>query len=1030
MPPVLRPLAFLALPLAVLAAEEVRYNRDIRPILSENCFSCHGPDEKARKAKLRLDLPAEALKEHKTGVPIVPGDLKKSEVWTRITSDDADDVMPPPKSHLQLTAADKAKVKAWLEQGAKYEDHWAFLPPRRPALPADLSGSPIDAFVDQGLRHAGLAANPEADRATLLRRLSLDLTGLAPSAEELQAFLQDRSPAAYEKQVDRLLASPHFGERMALDWLDAARYADTNGFSIDGGRHLWLWRDWVIQAFNDNKPYDRFLVEQLAGDLLPNATDGQLIATGFQRNNMNTHEGGTIPAENLLNYNADRVKTLGESVLGLTLACAQCHDHKFDPISQQDYYRIYAYFNTLGDAGLDGNGGNNSGPAVAKKTVLRTDEEGRLQARIAALRQTLATRDDAVLAAWLKEQKVWLADRAKGTRLHPINLTKISTPNSGGGFTVEGNTFKGLGGAAYDLLGELPKTAEPIIALRLVFQPKMTPGGKPAPKKGAAKDAKVAAEPPAAPAPVAYQVSAVDVTVDKVPGDQVNIHKLQKFSRVTASSVDATHPPGNVRAMNVRLAWQPDMKAGGDQSLTLTFAKPINAAETPSITTQVYFGTGRPPLQGQLFAVTGHDDGTDLPQDIITLVQTPEARRTPEQAAQLWAYVAGTGEALRRTRVDLANAEERLATLTQPQSTMVMNIAAKPRETFILNRGDYSQPTTKVEPGTPSALPPLPAGAPANRLGLAQWAVMKENPLTARVAVNRLWKTLFGTGLVPSAADFGLQGQWPSHPELLDWLAVEFVESGWDFKRLTRAIVTSATYKRSSVATAELLAQDPANRWLARGARFRLPAELIRDNALRASGLLVPQLGGPSVNPYSPFDLWREVSHYGSTPATAQNFVQDHGEKLYRRSLYTYWKRTAPPANMVAFDAPNREVCTVTRGNTTTPLQALVTLNDVQFAEAARVLAARILGQPGDDEARLRWAFREVVSREPGERELAVARRTLARERQRYVADPARATAALQVGEAPAAALPAPEQAAWMQVGVLLLNLSETVTHH
>ena len=1030
MVPVLRPLALLALPLAVLAADEVRYNRDIRPILSENCFSCHGPDEKARKAKLRLDLPAEALKEHKTGVPIVPGDLKKSEVWTRIMSDDADDVMPPPKSHLKLSAGDKAKVKAWLEQGAKYEEHWAFLPPRRPALPADLRGSPIDAFVDQGLRQAGLTANPEADRATLLRRLALDLTGLAPSAEELEAFLKDRSADAYEKQVDRLLASPHFGERMALDWLDAARYADTNGFSIDGGRHLWLWRDWVIQAFNDNKPYDRFLVEQLAGDLLPNATDGQLIATGFQRNNMNTHEGGTIPAENLLNYNADRVKTLGEAVLGLTLACAQCHDHKFDPISQQDYYQLYAYFNTLGDAGLDGNGGNNSGPAVAKKTVLRTDEEGRLQARIAALRQTLATRDDAVLAAWIKEQRAWLTDRTQGTQLHPINLTKISTPNSGGGFTVEGNTFKGLGGAAYDLLGELPKTTAPIIALRLVFQPKMTPGGKPAPKKGAAKNAKGATEPAAAPAPVAYQVSAVDVTVDKVPGDQVNIHKLQKFSRVTASSFDPAHPPANVRAMNQRLAWQPDMKDAGDQSLTLTFAKPITAAETPSITTQVYFGTGRPPLQGQLFAVTGHDDGTDLPQDIITLVQTPEARRTPEQVAQLWAYVAQNSEALRRTRVDLANAEDRLGALTQPQSTMIMNIAAKPRETFILKRGDYSQPTTKVEAGTPAALPPLPAGAPANRLGLAQWAVMKENPLTARVAVNRLWKTLFGTGLVASAADFGLQGQWPSHPELLDWLAVEFVESRWDFKRLTRTIVTSATYKRSSAATAELLAQDPANRWLARGARFRLPAELIRDNALRASGLLVPQLGGPSVNPYSPFDLWREVSHYGSTPATAQNFVQDHGEKLYRRSLYTYWKRTAPPANMMAFDAPNREVCTVTRGNTTTPLQALVTLNDVQFAEAARVLAARILARSGDDEARLRWAFREVVSREPGERELAVARRTLARERQRYVADPARATAALQVGEAPAAALPAPEQAAWMQVGVLLLNLSETVTHH
>jgi hypothetical protein len=1029
MSPALRPLAFLALSLSAQAADEVQFNRDIRPILSENCFSCHGPDEKARKAKLRLDLPEEALKEHKGGVPIAPGDLKKSEAWARILSTDEDEVMPPPKSHLKLTEADKAKVKAWIEQGAKYQDHWAFLPPRRPALPKDLKGSPIDHFVAQGLQASGLKANPEADRPTLLRRLSLDLTGLAPSAAEVDAFVADRSADAYEKQVDRLLASPRFGERMALDWLDAARYSDTNGFSIDGGRQMWLWRDWVIQAFNDNLPYDRFLLEQLAGDLLPNATDGQVIATGFQRNNMNTHEGGTIPAENLVNYNADRVKTLGETVLGLTLACAQCHDHKFDPISQKDYYQIFAYFNTLGDAGLDGNAGNNSGPSTQKRTVLKTDEETRLRDRIAGLRRTLATRDDAILAAWVDEQRAWLADRAKGTQLHPINLLKISTPNSGGGFTVEGNTFKGLGGAAYDLLGEVPVTKEPIIALRLVFQAKLTPGGKPASKKGASKDAK--AEPPTPPAPVAYQVSAVDVTVDKVAGDQVNIHKLQKFSRVTASSFEPANPPANVRAMNPRLAWQPDMKASGDQSLTLTFAKPIHASETPSITTQVYFGTGRPPLQGQLFAVTGHDDGTDLPPAIADLVRVEAARRTPEQTAQLWGYVALNSDALRRVRVDLANAEERLGALTEPHPVMVMAVAAKPRETFILNRGDYSQPTVKVGPGTPAKLPPLPAGAPANRLGLAQWVVMKENPLTARVAVNRLWKTLFGTGLVASAADFGLQGQWPSHPELLDWLAVEFVDHGWDTKRLIKTIVLSATYRRSSVATAEMLAQDPANRLLARGARFRLPAELIRDNALRAGGLLVGDLGGPSVNPYSPFDLWREVSHYGSTPATAQNFVQDHGDKLYRRSLYTYWKRTAPPANMVAFDAPNREVCTVTRGNTTTPLQALVTLNDVQFAEAARTLATRLLDQPGDDEARLRWGFREVVSREPSARELSVARGTLARERQRYAADPARARAALQVGEAPADTRhAAPEHAAWMQVGTLLLNLSETVTRN
>ena len=440
---------------------------------------------------------------------------------------------------------------------------------------------------------------------------------------------------------------------------------------------------------------------------------------------------------------------------------------------------------------------------------------------------------------------------------------------------------------------------------------------------------------------------------------------------------------------------------------------------------------GKVPASGQLFAVTGQDDGTDLPAEIIALIETPAANRTAAQRAQLWDYYAAKAPAMAALRTDLANAEQRLQSLTQPQSTMVMAIAAKPRETFILTRGDYSQPGEKVTAGTPAKLPPLPAGAPANRLGLAQWMVMPENPLTARVAVNRFWKQLFGQGLVASASDFGLQGSYPSHPELLDYLAVEFRRSGWDVKKLLTLIVTSETYRRSSVPTPQMLETDPANTLLARGPRFRLPAEVIRDAALKSSGLLVPQVGGPSVNPYSPFDLWREVSHYGSSPATAQTFVQDHGDKLYRRSLYTYWKRTAPPANMVAFDAPNREVCTIARGNTTTPLQALVTLNDTQFVEAARALGERLAKRAGDDEAKLRWAFLEVVSREPSTKELAVAAKSLARERARYGQDATRASAALAVGEHPRdPQVPAGEHAAWMQVASLLLNLSEAVTRN
>ncbi len=1017
-----RLLPLCLLPLALPAAETaLAFNRDVRPILSENCFSCHGFDEKARKAKLRLDLPEEATREHKGGTPLVPGDLAKSEMWQRIISEDPEDVMPPPKSHLKLSAQDKATLKAWIQQGAQYESHWAFAVPKE--TPAPSAGHPIDAFVLATLKKKGLAPTALADRATLIRRVSLDLTGLPPSAEEVQAFVADQDPQAYAKLVARLLASPHFGERMALEWLDSARYADTNGFSIDGGRNMWLWRDWVIQSFNDNLPYDQFVLQQLAGDLLPNATDAQLIATGFQRNNMNTHEGGTIPAENLVNYNADRVKTLGEAMLGLTLGCAQCHDHKFDPISQKDYFQLFAYFNTLGDAGLDGNAGNNSGPSVNKKTILKALDQATLPDRIAALKLKVATPDPAALARWVSEQQALLGKRQAGLKLYPINLLKISTPNSGGGFTVEGNTFKGLGGAAYDILGETPKTPDPITGIRLVFTPNK---GKPTMDP---KDAKKVLKPAQK---SDFVVSAVDVTADKVAGDQVNIHRLQKFSRVTASSWQPEFPAIDVRAFNPRRGWSPDLKSDDAPHLTLTFDQPITADKQAYITTQVYFAMGgKTPAQGQLFAVTGTDDGTDLPADIIALMAMPAAQRSEPQQRQLWDYYAAKSQAMEPVRTDLANAEQRLKSLTEPQQIMVMALAAKPRETFILKRGDYAQPGEKVSVGTPAKLPPLPAGAPANRLGLAQWMVMPENPLTTRVAVNRFWKQLFGQGLVSSAADFGYQGSFPSHPELLDNLAIEFRRSGWDVKKLLTLIVTSDTYKRSSTPTAHLQEADPSNTWLARGPRFRLPAEIIRDVALKSSGLLVPQVGGPSVNPYSPFDLWREVSHYGSTPATAQIFLQDHGDKLYRRSLYTYWKRTAPPANMVAFDAPNREVCTVTRGNTTTPLQALVTLNDTQFVEASRALGERLAKHAGNDQAKLRWAFLEVLSREPTVQEVAVVTKALARERSRYTHDDRRAQTVLAVGESPRdVQIPASEHAAWMQVATLLLNLSEAVTRN
>ena len=1015
----------VAAPWLSAATAPIDYNRDIRPILSENCFSCHGFDEKARKAKLRLDVVESAYADREGVIAIKPGDLKTSEAWLRINSDDEDDVMPPPKAHLTLTPTDKAKIKTWIEQGAKYAGHWSFIPPQRPPIPPG-TANPIDALVHQRLHEEGLKPSAQADRATLLRRVSLDLTGLPPTVQEVEAFVKDADPQAYEKLVDRLLASPHFGERLALDWLDAARYADTNGFSIDGGRHMWLWRDWVIQAFNDNKPYDRFLVEQIAGDLLPQRTEADLIATGFQRNNMVTHEGGTIPEENLTNYNADRLKTLGESVLGLTVGCAQCHDHKFDPITQKDYYRMFAFFNSLSDRGLDGNAGVNPGPFIQAGTVLKTNEVPELQKQIAALQAKLATPVPAVLAAWEQREQARFAGRGQNLKTYPVKVLKVSTPNRGAGFDIAGTNGVKLRGAgdmgAFDISTRLPDLAEPITGVRVTMQPAADLPGGGWGSGHLGKEAKGT-----------FLLTAISLTADAVPGDQVNLHKLEHVSGVTASSWEDKYPPADCLDPRNENGWSPSLAATGPVRLTATLAQPISSARTPFLTVQLNFGHGRNLLPGQieLSILTGRDDDSDLPPPILATFAAAAAQRTPAQQSELWAYCAGHSQELQATRVDLANLEERLAALTKKFPTMVMDISPKPRDTFILNRGDYAQPTVKVTAGTIAALPAMPEGASPNRLGLAQWITMRSNPLTARVAVNRFWKLLFGTGIVATPADFGAQGQWPSHPDVLDFLAVDFMDNGWNVKRLLKLIVTSETYRQSSAATPEMLERDPQNRLLARGPRFRLPAELVRDNALAVSGLLVPRIGGPSVNPYTPGDLWREVSHYGSTPATAQTFVQDHGEKLYRRSLYTYLKRTAPPPNMVTFDAPNREVCTIARGNTTTPLQALVLLNDPQFVEAARALAERTLRQPGDDASHLRWAILTATAREPKPAEIAILQGTLARERKRYAAHPDAAQAALGVGESPRnGSIPAPEHAAWMQVATLILNLSEFVTRN
>ncbi len=1015
-------------------ADDIDFSRDIRPILSDKCFACHGPNESSRQADLRLDVRSVAV----DSGAIVPGVRSDSELWRRINHDDLEEVMPPRKTNRELSKLEKELLGRWIDQGAEYSKHWSFVPPKKaplPELPSGVhGGNEIDRFVWRDLAAHGLTASPKADRYALIRRVSLDLTGLPPNANEVAAFIADKDPRAYEKVVDRLLRDPHYGERMTLEWLDAARYADTNGFSIDGGRQMWLWRDWVLQAFNSNQPYHQFLIEQIAGDLLPGASGSNLIATGFQRNNMVTHEGGTIPEENLTNYNADRVKTLGEAVLGITVGCAQCHDHKYDPISQRDYYRLFAYFNTLSDIGLDGNSGVNPRPYMNSKTVLQTTELPKLQRRISQLKEQLGSVPDAELLQWERRQQSELASRGTDLKLLPMKLLKVSTPNRGSGFEIRNDQFVQITQpgdlAAYDVLARLPDTDQPIRGLRVVFHSeKSAPGGGwgfGLPKKPHDKI------PEALHKKGSFKLTAISVSVGEVPADQVDLFRLLSLEKITASTWEPEDRPENCADPRRHNGWSPRLDHASATHLTVTFSRPLSSKEKNFVTTQLNFGAGgnRIAARMELFAMLGTDDGTALSPEVVSILETRQSQRTDEQQRKLRKYFTRHARETKRLRVDLANAEERFEYLTGEYPTMVMNVAAKPRDTFILKRGDYSQPTDKVTMGTPIFLP-VSLEPQVSRLSLAHWITLPNHPLTSRVYVNRIWQMMFGAGIVRTPADFGSQGAWPTHSELLDVLAVDFVESGWNIKSLVKTIAMSATYQQSSATSAEQLERDPDNRWLGRGPRFRLSAEFIRDGALKVSGLMRPYLGGPSVNPYTPVDLWREISHYGSTPATAQVFVQDHGGKLYRRSLYTYWKRTAPPPNMAAFDAPNRETCVVARPTTNTPLQALVMLNDVQFVEAARVFGQRILHREGSDHARIKWAVMEALSRPATELEFQVLEKALQRERLYYGNHEAAAHELLSMGESVRdPELSMVEHAAWTQIAGTIFNLSEFVTRN
>jgi hypothetical protein len=1016
-------LSFIVLlPALTFADEVVRFNRDVRPILSKNCFACHGFDEKAREAELRLDIAENAYGKAESGkVAIVPGKVEESELWKRINLTDPDDIMPPPKHHKPLDNEQKDVLKRWIEQGAKYEGHWAFVKAEMPTLPEGTKdgAAVIDGFVAQTLEAKKMSFSSEADRTTLLRRVTLDLTGLPPTPQEVKAFVDDTSPGAYEAAVDRLLASPHFGERMALPWLDASRYADTNGFSIDGGRQAWLWRDWVIKAYNDNMPYDQFLTKQLAGDLLPNASESDLIATAFQRNHSITHEGGTIPEENLTNYAADRVKTYGEAVIGLTLGCAQCHDHKYDPITQRDYYQIFAFFNTLDDRGLDGDGGNNAQPAMNAMSPLSTPEEiEKVKAELVAAEQSLARPREQEMALWETQQRELLAKRGIGFVTAPCEALASTTPNGSPeqlriqpdqSVDVHGGSY-----AAYTTTTKLPTNLTKITGLRIVFEPAPQSKGTIGYGNGS------------------FVMTTVTLSATSFPAGNVDANACLAIARLSASSQQAGFPVSALYSSDTKTGWSPTAGAA-PQHLSVTFQEPLLVAQTPFITAEMVFNYagGRNPGKFRILAFDGETDDSMLPEDVTSIVLLDKANRSPEQQVLLEKYFRDFSADCAVDRYRVANIKDRLTMLTEKHSILVMNTSKNPRKTHILSRGVYSAPMDEVQPNTPAFLKPLNKPN-ATRLDLAQWSVSRDHPLTARVAVNRLWEIAFGRGLTPSTADFGSQGVWPTHPELLDWMAVRFMDGGWNMKEMMKMIVLSRTYRQSSNTTVEMVKIDPLNEWLARGPRFRLSAEAIRDQALAVSGLMVDRLGGPSVKIYQPGDLWRAVSHYGSTPATSQTFVQDHGEKLYRRSLYTYWKRTLPPTNLATFDAPNREVCTAGRTPTNTPLQALVLLNDPQFVEAARHFAVRMIKEGGaDDASRLSFGFRAITAREPNEKEKTVLLDALARENKKFAGYADLSKKYLSTGESAIdQTLPMEQQATWTAIAQLLLNLSETITRN
>ena len=1053
-------------PSRAASIDPIDFQRQVRPILSDNCFACHGPDAKTRMADLRLDIREGAFTQRQNGSPVIPGDFNASLLYQRITHQNEMLRMPPTHSKKELTEDQIDVLKRWIVEGASWDQHWSFKAIKRPAPPAVKNEAwvrrPLDRFILARLEKEGLAPAPEADKRTLARRVALDVTGLPPDPGTLESFLSDTSEHAYEKLVDRLLDSKHWGEHRARYWLDAARYGDTHGIHVDNYREMWPYRDWVIRAFNDNKPFDEFTVEQIAGDLLPNPTLDQLVATGFHRCNITTNEGGVIPEEYEAIYAKDRADTTGIVFLGLTVGCATCHDHKFDPIRQREFYSLTAFFRNTTQYVMDGNLSDPPPVLVVPSDIDRGrwHELRREAAETEAQLESHAASVDKVFAEWLAsgEHRSLETPLEKSAELLTLNIDDEPAIDMRGsqeritlhqGAVVEEGPNENQPALRFgkESWAELPPlkldSDTPFSIAMWVYQPKVVGG---------------------------FVVAGQYDPDDDFRGWSITVSERQVTFKMTGEKPAGQENPPSVAVVPINTKRLPagvwthiavtHDGSGERAGLRIYTNGDVVEEQGSEFFTKVEgsIQTNRPLYLGR--GVTKGRGGRDEPKvryfsgggiadfrvfnrpitvqeaKVVSLWSALQSARDKEPQE----LSAEEREALRLYYLSVKDEDYRALVARKQEidrewreirrrggvTHVMQEIPDKEPEAHVLYRGLYDQPRDRVAANTPSALHPMLASWPRNRMGLAKWLVDEANPLTGRVIVNRYWQEVFGAGLVRTSDDFGSQGEPPSHPELLDWLAVEFRESGWDIKQFFRTLVTSSTYRQSAQTTAEKLEKDPRNRLLARGPTFRMDAEMIRDYALAASGLLVRKIGGPSVKPYQPQGVWERVA----MPASNTHFYkQESGAKLYRRSLYTFWKRSAPPASMELFNAPTREHATVRRERTNTPLQALVTMNDTQFVEASRYLAQRAMREAGDEfDRRLDYVTTRLLARDLSQKERAVAKRTYDGFIGFYNSNAEEAKKFLAVGESPSdEALPATESAAWTMLASQMMNLDEVL---